>query len=83
MQHWLFTGPAEVLTPTRRALWGVAWWGLPFFLLWSFAFPLYAGEPITLADVAVNFSLSLVFGAIFGIVFCWFAARMDRSPRHD
>lgn len=76
MQHWLMKSPQEQQTLTRRALWGVVWWGIPFFLLWAFAFPLYAGKSIDLTGVGLDLVLSLAAGALFGLAMCTFAGRL-------
>jgi hypothetical protein len=48
----------------------MVWWGLPFFVLYAFAFPLYAGEAIELHEVLLKLALSLVGGAAFGLFIC-------------
>ena len=58
-----------------RAVWGVVWWGLPFFLLWAVAARLLGGGTLDGATVVLEAVLSVAGGALFGLVLCAAAAR--------
>jgi hypothetical protein len=63
-----------------RAAWGIAWWGLPFFLLWSVAGTLLRGGQFNLVELAFDAAMSALFGALFGLIACAAWSRRSRSP---
>jgi hypothetical protein len=73
--HALFKSPAEQVTLVQRAVWGIVWWGVPFFGLYAIAFPLYAGESITGVALAIKFVLCVFGGVVFGLGVCTFSGR--------
>ncbi len=82
MTSRLLKSPAQQVTFLQRVTWGMVWWGLPFFLLYAFAFALYAGEAIKLNEVLLKLVLSLVGGAVFGLFIC-LKVFQDRTARED
>jgi hypothetical protein len=64
-----------------RALWGVVWWGLPFFLIWAVAGPLLGGRGLDAWGIANDAALSAVGGALFGLVVCAISGRSQGSPK--
>jgi len=83
MTSALWKSPAQQISLLQRALWGMTWWGIPFFGLYALAFRLYAGEPLVFSDVLVDLALSLAAGAVFGLLFCSFLRRVTTAKKDD
>jgi hypothetical protein len=74
----LLKSPAQQATLLQRAVWGIVWWGVPFFGLYAIAAPLYAGEPIFGMALAINLLVSVIGGAVFGLGLCTFSLKWNR-----
>lgn len=64
-----------------RAAWGIAWWGLPFFLLWGVTGTLLSGGHFSAAELTIDAAMSALFGALFGLVACAAWSRLRRSQK--
>jgi hypothetical protein len=66
-----------------RALWGIVWWGLSFFVITSVIVRLYSDRPFIGTELLLEALLALLGGAAFGVIFCAFFARFGPSPHNS
>jgi hypothetical protein len=80
VENALWKSPAEQATLFQQAAWGIVWWGIPFFVLSAVAFPLYAGETISVVSITIKFALCMFGGVLFGLGLCTLVRSRNQRP---